>query len=59
VRLGDGRYSLELPIDAPPARLVSEVTAAGAHLVSLNPIRETLEDYFVEHVAARQSSTPS
>ena len=59
VRLGDGRYSLELPIDAPPARLVGEVTAAGAHLVSLNPIRETLEDFFVEHVAARQSGTPS
>jgi ABC-2 type transport system ATP-binding protein len=59
VRLGDGRYSLELPVDAPPARLLGEVTAAGAHLVSLNPIRETLEDFFVEHVAARQSSTPS
>ena len=59
VRLGDGRYSLELPIDAPPARLVGEITAAGAHLVSLNPIRETLEDFFVEHVAARQSGTPS
>jgi len=27
--------------------------------VSLNPIRETLEDYFVEQVAARQSGTPS
>jgi ABC-2 type transport system ATP-binding protein len=59
VRLGDGRYSLELPVDAPPARLVGEVTAAGAHLVSLNPIRGTLEDFFVEHVAARQSGTPS
>ena len=59
MRLGDGRYSLELSLDPPPGRLLSEVAAAGAHVVSLNPIRETLEDYFVEHVAARQSSTPS
>ena len=29
---------------------LAELTAAGAQLVSLNPIRETLEDFFVERV---------
>ena len=27
------------------------MTASGARLVSLNPIRETLEDYFVKQVS--------
>jgi hypothetical protein len=43
---------LDLPPDSPPERLVSELTAGGAHLVSLNPIRQTLEEFFVEHVTA-------
>ena len=33
-----------------------ELAAAGAQLVSLNPIRETLEDFFVQQVAARRRS---
>jgi ABC-2 type transport system ATP-binding protein len=52
VRIGDGRYTLELPLDPPPERLLQELTAAGAHLVSLNPIRQTLEDFFVEQVTS-------
>ena len=52
IRISEGRYSLELPLDPPPERLLAELTAAGAHLVSLNPIRDTLEDLFVKHVAA-------
>jgi len=50
--ISEGRYALELPLDPPPERLLADFTAAGAHLVSLNPIRETLEDFFVEHVTA-------
>jgi ABC-2 type transport system ATP-binding protein len=50
VRIGDGRYTVELPLDPPPEQLLGELTAAGAHLISLNPIRETLEDFFVERV---------
>jgi ABC-2 type transport system ATP-binding protein len=50
VRLGDGRYMLELPLDPAPEAILGEVTAAGGHLVSLNPIRQTLEDFFVEQV---------
>jgi ABC-2 type transport system ATP-binding protein len=46
-----GRYSLELPLDQSPDRMLAELTAAGATLVSLNPIRDTLEDFFMKHVA--------
>jgi ABC-2 type transport system ATP-binding protein len=49
-RIGDTRYQLELPLEPPPERLLAELAAAGAHLVSLNPIRETLEDFFVKQV---------
>ena len=42
-----GRYALELPLEPPPERLLTELVAGGAHVVSLNPIRETLEDFFV------------
>jgi ABC-2 type transport system ATP-binding protein len=53
VRLGDGRYAMELPPDLPPERMLGEMTAAGATLVSLNPIRDTLEDYFVRQVTGQ------
>ena len=50
VRIDEGRYMLDLPLDPPPERLLAELSAAGASLVSLNPIRDTLEDFFVRHV---------
>jgi ABC-2 type transport system ATP-binding protein len=50
VRLGEGRYLVDMPLEPPPEALLGELTAAGAHLVSLNPIRQTLEDFFVEQV---------
>ena len=53
-RLGEGRYTLELPLDPPPERWLSELTAAGGHLVALNPLRQTLEDFFVQQVTAPQ-----
>ena len=52
VRISEGRYTLDLPLDPPPEQLLAELTATGAHLASLNPIRETLEDVFVESVTA-------
>jgi ABC-2 type transport system ATP-binding protein len=45
------RYALELPLDVPPERLLADLVATGARLVSLNPIRDTLEDFFVRRVA--------
>src|SRR6187549_4003158 len=46
-----GRYSFELSLDQPPDRILAELTAAGASLVSLNPMRDTLEDFFMKRVA--------
>jgi len=45
------RYALELSLEEPPERVLADLVATGATLVSLNPIRETLEDFFVRHVA--------
>jgi len=30
--------------------MLAELVATGGHLVSLNPVRETLEDFFVQQV---------
>lgn len=56
--LSDGHVLLHLAPDAEPDRLLGELTRRGAHIVSLNPVRETLEDYFLQVVgtaAARES----
>ena len=50
VEIGPGRYSLELSLAKPPDRILSELVAAGASVVSLNPLRVTLEDFFVQRV---------
>jgi ABC-2 type transport system ATP-binding protein len=55
VRISEGRYALELPLDPPPERFVAELVGAGAKLVSLNPVRETLEDFFVQQVTSEQA----
>ena len=48
--IAERRYALELPLQPHPDVLLRDLIAEGAQLVSLNPIRETLEDYFVELV---------
>jgi len=50
--LTHGRFTLDLPPESEPERLIAELRATGAQLVSLNPVRETLEDYFVKQVRA-------
>ena len=54
-QLGEQRYSLELPLEPAPEQLLRELTGTGARVVSLNPIRETLEDFFVKKVAEQAS----
>jgi ABC-2 type transport system ATP-binding protein len=49
-RIAEGQYALELPGEDSPQQLLQEITAAGGRLISLNPLRDTLEDYFVEQV---------
>jgi ABC-2 type transport system ATP-binding protein len=46
------RYTLELPPNERPERLIQLLAADGVDIVSLNPIRTTLEDYFVSMVNA-------
>jgi ABC-2 type transport system ATP-binding protein len=58
VRIAEGRYAFELPLDAAPDRLLAEAAAEGAALVSLNPIRQTLEDFFVQKVSAPDVRPP-
>ena len=48
--LGGGRHSLSLPPTATPERVVADLARDGARLVSLNPLRDTLEDLFVRKV---------
>jgi ABC-2 type transport system ATP-binding protein len=52
IKIGEGRYTLELPLDPPPEQLLADLAAGGAQLASLNPIRDTLEDLFVDAVTA-------
>jgi ABC-2 type transport system ATP-binding protein len=49
--ISTGRYALELSLEQRPERVLTELTAAGATLISLNPMRDTLEDFFMKRVA--------
>jgi ABC-2 type transport system ATP-binding protein len=51
-KISEGRYALELSLERPPQEILATLTARGARLVSLNPIRDTLEDFFVKRVQA-------
>jgi hypothetical protein len=55
-RLGDDRYHLVLPPAMSPDEVIASVSAGGGRLISLNPIRDTLEDFFVARV--RQTDVP-
>jgi ABC-2 type transport system ATP-binding protein len=57
--IDEGRHVLELPLDPPPETLLPELLALGARVISLNPIRETLEDFFVQHVTAPEVAPAS
>ncbi len=48
--LHEGRYAVDLP-PVPPEEALQQLSAAGARIVSLNPLRRTLEDFFVQHVS--------
>jgi ABC-2 type transport system ATP-binding protein len=55
-RLAEGRYALELPLTPPPERTLADLVGQGAALVSLTPMRDTLEDFFVRQVSGAQPS---
>ena len=47
-----GRLALDLSAETRPEPLVAELASRGAVVVSLSPVRHTLEDYFLESVKA-------
>ena len=55
--LGGDRYALELPLSDAPDRMLAELAAHGATAVSLNPLRETLEDFYMRQVGAASAET--
>lgn len=57
--VADGRCVIELRPDAEPERLALALRERGGRLVSLTPIRTSLEDYFVREVSARQAAPPA
>ena len=57
-RVAEGHYAIELGPDRPPEAVLQDVIAAGGHLLSLTPLRHTLEDFFVEHVARVERQEP-
>jgi ABC-2 type transport system ATP-binding protein len=50
-RLGGNRHEILLPADRSPEQLMQGLASSGAKLVSINPVRQTLEDVFLERVA--------
>src|SRR4029077_8124799 len=55
-RLAEGRYALDLPLTPPPEETTAALIARGATLVSLMPVRDTLEDFFVRQVSEAPGS---
>jgi hypothetical protein len=52
VPIDSQRFAMELPASAATERVLADLTASGAQLVSLTPVRETLEDFFMRQVSA-------
>jgi ABC-2 type transport system ATP-binding protein len=48
--LGADRFSLSVPARS-PEKMLAVLLAQGAHIVAVNPVRDTLEDLFVQTVA--------
>jgi ABC-2 type transport system ATP-binding protein len=57
--ISDDRYMIELPPVEDPERLIGRLRARGGRFISLNPVRTTLEDYFVQQVTARKGAPPA
>ena len=51
IEIGPGRYTIDLPLTETPEQVLPAIAASGAHIISLNPLRETLEDFFIQRVA--------
>jgi ABC-2 type transport system ATP-binding protein len=54
--LGPDRFAFEFDESHAPEAIVRDLAAAGARLVSLNPLRESLEDFFVKQVSGAEGA---
>jgi ABC-2 type transport system ATP-binding protein len=52
--LSHGRYTIHLAAGERPEQLMGELRSGGARVESLNPVRDTLEDFFMQQVASAQ-----
>ena len=52
--LPDGRCAIDLGPELPPDDVLALLSAHGSRVVSLNPVRQTLEDYFMRAVNAAE-----
>lgn len=50
--LSPGRYMIHIEPDEKPEQLMTELSSRGASVESLLPVRDTLEDYFMQQVNA-------
>jgi ABC-2 type transport system ATP-binding protein len=53
--LADGRYTIQLAPDARPEAMLAELTSRGATVESMNPVRDTLEDFFLRQVSSAEA----
>lgn len=52
--LGAGRVQVQLPGGVAPEPVLQSVSSAGGRVLSLQPVRETLEDVFLKHVEGKR-----
>lgn len=55
--ISHGRYAFELPVEPGPEHIVAQLSTGGAAVVSINPVRDTLEDLFVQQVSSARASS--
>ncbi len=56
--VGAGRIQVLVPGSQAPEPLLQAASAAGARVLSLQPVRETLEDVFLKHVEGKHRDGP-
>jgi ABC-2 type transport system ATP-binding protein len=49
-------FRLDLDSSTPLAPIIAKLEGAGGHIISINPIRQTMEDYFFSLLADSQNS---
>ncbi len=54
-QLSHGRYTIQIAAGDKPEQLMMELGTRGASVESLQPVRDTLEDYFLQQVKAAKA----